>query len=371
MAAIIIAFTAAGLGLISVGAFLGHDEAVYALRARAFALSKPYRFFWGDYRAPGLPGVLSLLWTIRPTEPYLRAAVLAFGGMGLVTTWWLGRHLFDRITAVIAAALVACMPGYLVASTQVWPDVPGAVLGLGAILVFAAASAGPRVRWWAVLTVVPAAAATVVRYGAPLPIGVGYAVVALCRWPAVRRSLPQTLLTATLTAMVCLGLLLVPELTGSLVAPWAAINALQAGQDFAFHQSFVDFARQAPRLLGIAVGPLVVVGGGLLFRQSRRRGLPARSLAMAAATAVGTVLGLALVLGHGEWRYLMPAVPWVAVLGAAGLAWPLRNVSYAARPAVVALAVPVGLAVLAAGIVLAREPHVAQKRSISVLRAAS
>jgi len=45
--------------LVARGAPLGHDEAVYALKARTLSEGTTSAFFWNDYRAPGLPMVLA------------------------------------------------------------------------------------------------------------------------------------------------------------------------------------------------------------------------------------------------------------------------------------------------------------------------
>ena len=84
-----------------------------------------------------MPGVEQPLDFIRATEPYLRSVVTAFGVLLIVTTWWAGRSMFGRTAGLIAAAGISISPVVLGASTQVWPDVPGAALGMVVLAFYA------------------------------------------------------------------------------------------------------------------------------------------------------------------------------------------------------------------------------------------
>jgi hypothetical protein len=152
--------------LLSVrrGPPLGWDESVYALRAGDFADGVAPLGYWDDYRAPGLPW-LGHLWWIEGREAVMLRLLVAGFGLGLVgVTWLLTRHLFGRRAGLVAAAGVAVTPPLLLAATQVWPDVPGAAVGLLAIVV----RPPPRAPWWIVSVVL---------------VAVGHHLrSALCRW---------------------------------------------------------------------------------------------------------------------------------------------------------------------------------------------
>jgi 4-amino-4-deoxy-L-arabinose transferase-like glycosyltransferase len=293
---------------------LGWDEAVYALRARDFTAGVLPLHYWEAYRAPGFSWLGHLIWIDGHEVLALRLLAAAFGLGLVVTTWLLARHLFGRRAGLIAAAGGALTPPLLLAATQVWPDVPGACLGLLAIAVFVFATGGDRPSWWVLLVPVAVAGATLLRFGAPLPLIVGLVGVAVWRRRVLRRGPAPIVVAAVASTALVVLVLAVPGIIGS-AAPLASIGE-QADRPF---QGFADYGALAGEVAGSAA--VVVALGGLaaaLAWSSRRaidRGavLTAVTIGLATAAAIATVL-------HGEVRYLAPAYPWLWVAAAPGLA---------------------------------------------------
>src|SRR4030043_382886 len=119
----------------------------------------------------------------------LRLLVAGFG-LGLAgVTWLLTRHLFGRPAGLVAAAGVALSPPLLLAATQVWPDVPGAAVGLAAIALFVFSPGGERPSG-GILSMVPVVAPpTYLRFGAPLPMAIGLVVLAVWRRRVLMRGI--------------------------------------------------------------------------------------------------------------------------------------------------------------------------------------
>jgi 4-amino-4-deoxy-L-arabinose transferase-like glycosyltransferase len=306
------------LKLVAEGAPLGHDEAVYALKSRQMHLGGTSLWYWNDYRAPGLPLLLQGTWLIRGTEPFLRMTVWGFGALGVTLTWLLGRTLLDRGAGLMAAAGLALASPWLSSSTTIWPDVPGAVLGLGAIAIILFATEGERASWWVLAAGPLAILAVLVRYGALAPMGVGALAVMIWRRRTVLRSLPQFVALGTMVAAGSLLILTVPAVVGATTSPWSSIRLLQAQNEFPITQGIRDYIRQADFIVGGYVGLLFTIGLGLAALYAIRE--PDRRqpwLFLMSITAATTVI-LAIIL-HGEYRYLAPVYPLAWIIAGWGL----------------------------------------------------
>lgn len=341
---------------------LGWDESVYALRARDFADGVEPLRYWSDYRAPGLPWLGQFFLVAGREATFLRLLVAAFGLALVLVTWLVGRHLFGGRAGILAAAGTAVAPPLVLAATQVWPDVPGAALGLLAIGLFLFSTAGDRPSWWMVSLVPVVAAATYLRFGAPLPIALGLVVAAFWRRRVLLHGLGPPIATAVAATGVVVAVLEVPALTGSSVRPLTAIIAQSGGW-------FSGFRGAAPLVQDI-VGPAAVALGlvGLLAAAAfAARGAVDRG-ALAAATAIGllTTLGIAVVL-HAEVRYLAPAYPWLMIAAAPGWERLASLLPSRLRPGL-ALVLAV-LAVAAVG--TAQERNREQSREYGALRRAA
>jgi hypothetical protein len=292
---------------------LGWDESVYALRARDFADGVGPLGYWNEFRAPGLPW-LGHLWWVEGREGVLLRLLVAGFGLGLVgVAWLLTRHLFGSTAGLVAAAGVAVTPPLLLAATQVWPDVPGTGVGLLAIALFVFSTGGERPSWW-MLSVVPAvAAATYLRFGAPLPMAIGLLVVAIWRRRVLVRKIAAVAATALAATAAVVVILQVPFLTGGGSAPLGAIGGLHDG----WFAGFADYARLGHQVLPAAV-VLALIGAVAAWGFAGPGDIDRGALAAATAVGLATAVAIGVVL-HGEVRYLAPAYPWVWIAGAPGL----------------------------------------------------
>lgn len=324
---IMAAFAVLGLVLIAKGAPLGHDESVYALRSRFYAYGDVRGDYWADYRAVGLPLVMTPMWLVSTTEPYLRAVVLGLGTLGIALTWGWTRLMFGPVPALLAAILLAVTPSYLNWSWQITPDVPGMALSLAAVFLFAWAARGERLSLLGLGVIPLVVMATALRYGAPVILAAGLAGVGLANWRAVRARIWLAVVTALGSLASVCAVLLVPPVTGSEGPPWEAVQARQAAKDVPWWNSVTDFVELLPSVAG-PVGGVVVASGlvlcGLLAWDRR---LPGRPVLLGLGISAGFFVLLNVSLGHGEGRYLIPALPFVLACAGAGLASMGQNLS--------------------------------------------
>lgn len=345
-------FVTGGLLLITAGAPLSHDESLYALRAKAFVTDQPSPPGWAPFRAPGHPALVSPAWIIGQTAPYLRLVVLAFGVVCVAFTWLLGRRLFSPAVGLVGAGLFAFSPNLLSQSTLLHPDVPGTALSLVTLTLFYLSLDHPRRSWLAWLAVGSALAATYVRFGAPIPIGLGLVILSLSRWDVVRARIGWVVSVAGAMVAVMSAVLLLPWPTGSSQAPYFALRELTAAAGHPFSRPFTDFVKYVPQMFGpllvmvITVGVVLAVAGAISGR------LPRNPVVTTLTVAAGTGLALAVALAHGEPRYLLPAFPFLMLGAASGLVGAASGLVGAVTPRIrgVAAAAASGLLVTATAV---------------------
>lgn len=301
---------------INLGSPLGHDEALYATRAREFLNGDPAASWYSGNRAPGLPLLLTLAWLGNATEPYLRFVVTSSGVVLIVLTWMIGRMMIGRTAALIAAYGVALTPIIIISATMVWPDVPAAAAGLGAMFVYGWGLSGRRFEWWKVLLVVVlVVVSTVIRFGAPLSLAVGFIGLTIWRWPKETDRKARVLVVALAGAALVALILMTPVVTGGGI-PGRTISV--GSENNPAFQGFLDYWSLWDRLAAgsVAVGLLGLVSGlvGSFFDKDLRRVFLWPFL-----IALGTFVVVASVV-HGETRYLTPFYPWFWLAAAAGLA---------------------------------------------------
>ncbi|NQV08097.1 glycosyltransferase family 39 protein, partial [bacterium] len=314
--------------VIMDGGPLGHDESVYALRAQDFRLGAEAGPYWSDIRAPGLPYVAQMAWILSGTEPYLRIVTTGFGALLMIVTWLFGRAVFSPGAGLIAAAGIGTTPFIVRASVQVWPDVPGAAVGLAALALFAFATSGERASWWIMGVPMLVAGATYLRYGAPLQLVVGFIAIAIWRWKVVRAGLIQVGLAGAASAVVVWLILRVPWFTGARTAPQTAIGS-RARQWF---EGFDDYLGSLGELFGSVSSLGLLAGLVLAVLWIRKSDLDRRAVYAIGGAGLGTLIVTATVL-HGELRYLSPAFPFLWMVAGAGLVPIARWVPRAAVPA--------------------------------------
>lgn len=309
-------FSVVSLILILQGVSLGHDEALYATRARQFLTGEPVSPWWSANRAPGLSFLLTLAWLGEGTEPYLRLVVALFGAALVMFTWLLGRLLVDEKAAVIAACGIALSPVILMSSTQVWPDIPGAAVGAAALFLYARGLVAESPRWWLVPIVASLVGfATTVRFGAPIPLTVGLVGLTLWRWP--RRRIQKVFVMACALGVVAVVslLLLTPSISEGAI-PLQGIA--DRSENNPLYQGFQDYWSMRSRLYTLStVVSLAGVFAGVLL--SMADASFRRVFMWPFLIFLMTFAGIATFV-HGELRYLSPVVPWLWISAAAGLA---------------------------------------------------
>lgn len=330
------AYTILGVVLILQRAPLGHDEAVYALRARFLAGEHGDQGYWNDYRAPGLPLLMRLVLPFGGTDSYLRLVVLLIAAAGIVVTWLWARQWFGARAALLAAALLATTPWYMRTGTRIFVDAPGATFGVATVAVFALAIGRDRVTRWALLAVPLAAMATLNRYGAPTLIAGGLAVVALVHWRQVLRSWRLVAVVGAGAATAVGAILLVPAVTGSVRAPLRAFRDRQVAKGIGAFASYADFVEHWPRVLGGPVGVVVVVGVVLALVALTLRGDSRARVAIVLGVFAASYALLNAGLAQGFPMYLVPMLPLVMIVAAAGFAPLLDRVNVASMLLLVA-----------------------------------
>jgi hypothetical protein len=301
--------------LIREGVPLGHDEAVYATRARELLLGQPASGWWGVYRAPGLPVFLTLAWIGTGTESHLRLVVVIFGGALIVFTWLLGRVIIGRRGSLVAAFGIALTPVILSSSTQVWPDIPAAAVGMVALYIYARGLGLEAIPWWIVVAVpLLVAVSTAIRYGAPISLAIGLAGLTIWRLPVGLGSWLRVAVTAAGVGAAVFFTLMTPVFTGA-TTPFSALVGLSEGVPIS--QGFEDYWRlRSSLILGTVVpgvlGVLAGIIGSLLDPEIRRRVL--WPLGIGIVTFV--VLSASV---HGEARYLAAVYPWFWLAAGIGL----------------------------------------------------
>lgn len=300
--------------LINEGVPLGHDEAVYSARARELLNGERASAWWAPYRAPGLSTILMLAWIGNGTEPYLRVIVALSGSALIVFTWLLGRLMVGPGSALVAAFGIAVTPVILMSATQVWADVPGAAAVMAALFTYSYALTAPRFRWWMVVVVILLVGiATAIRFGAPIPLGIGLIGLTIWRWPSEReRKLRVAAIAAGVTALV--ALILTQPLAGA-SSPFEAISEqsasiplLQGFRDYWSVRGHLVAGSAAVALVGVVAG----VFGSFVDRSFRK--------VFVWPFVIGLVTFVALSASvHGETRYLAPVYPWFWLSGGAGL----------------------------------------------------
>lgn len=344
LAAAFVAYAIVAANALALRSPLAHDEAVYALRSRDFldgwaTFSGSY---WADYRAPGLPLVLSVVNRVIGAHVLtMRLTVVAMGAVIMVCTWLIARRLGSDRPAV-APFLLSLSAGFVFAATTVLADVPGAAFGLPAVVVYLVEVERQRLRWSFLAVPLLTAFATISRFGAPFMIGAGMATVFLLAIPAILRRrnwllVAQSACLAVGTALV-VWLVLLTELLSDAVgigrlSPADANRALVGGKNLTARTGFEDlktivnpWSGHPLTLWSRSVAVVFLIGFlaawvGVATRRTAWRPVVFGTIAGVLATA-GVVVSVGLVVHN----YLALSIPYWAIVSGSGLGWIGREV---------------------------------------------
>ena len=322
---------------------LGHDEAVYAAKARSWATGLPPAQ-WRAYRPVALPALGRVALEVHDSVGAVRAVGLALAVAAALALLAVAASWTSARRAVVVATLVFGSTAMVRRVPEFLDDIGSSALLLVVVwAVAAAARERPGSRRLAVAALA-AVAAFYLRYG----VVAGLLVVAVaavvvwgpsCWW---RRRLDVAVALAVLLAGLAPHLVWASRETGR---PWGVLTSAGAvaGQSYP-GQGLVYYAAAAPfRLAGDLEGLIVLAGVAALLPAVRRLRAGSataddrRSLFLGlTALATTVVLGLA---AHGEPRFVLLPVMLLTVLGVQAVAhWSGRR-SGAALLVVGALAV--------------------------------
>ena len=300
--------------------YLGHEEAVYANKARAWADGTPDAG-WGEYRPPGLPALGRLALALHNDVGSLRTTALLLTLFTLTATYLTAARWTTPRRAVVVTLLLLSGLGFLRRVPQFLNDI-GAT-GLLLIVVFLLTRA-QEVRHSRALPLAAAVAvaAFYLRYGSTGNL-LAIAPAALFAY-GPRAWLAQGRRLAAALAVLTLGLLPhfvhAAQVTGSpfglILWAGAQANRVYVGDGLVYYLAIFPY-----RLAG-DLGAVVMTAGLLLATSAlRTRETTARSArrVFLASTAVLilVVLGLAT---DGEPRFVYLSVILLTILGVEAVA---------------------------------------------------
>jgi len=269
---------------------LGHDEARYALSARALLHGHLPRW---DYVPPGVAalGVPGLL--LGAGERAMRLVPLV-ANLGLLAAAFAIARRFSRDTAAWTLAVLAGTLPLLRLSTDLLSDIPSAALVLAGLAVLLG-----ELDWRIVVVAPLFAAAFYVRYGSCIPI----AIIAIAVLAFRLRELRLAPAAATLGLF---ALLLVPHLLQSHAIDGSALGIIKASAAMpAPGRGLADYALHPFHHFGLLGPALIVIAIAGAMRDRRR------AMLVVIAVAQIVVLGLQT---QAQPRYVFVALVLFAIV---------------------------------------------------------
>lgn len=308
--------------------WIGHEESVYANKARSWTEDGPPAAGWGEYRPPGLPLLGTLALRLHDDVGALRAVSLLLALAMLTATYLVAARWTTPRRAVLAVLLVLGGLGFLRRMPEFLNDIGGTGLLLVVVYLLTRAQEHPGSR--ALLALPPVVlAAFYLRYGVAGNLAAILLAALLAYGP--RAWLARWRQLAVAGGVILAGL--VPHfahaahVTGSPLGLvfWATSQAERqfVGDGLLYYLAIFPY-----RLAGDLGG--VVMAGGLLaafsaLRRLRRRGAggePGAETRRRAFLGLTSVLVLVLlgVATDGEPRFVYLPVVLLTVLGVQALA---------------------------------------------------
>jgi Dolichyl-phosphate-mannose-protein mannosyltransferase len=293
---------------------LGHDESVYALKARSWLEGTPATGF-GIYRPVGIPAVGWIVLHFSDTEVAFRSAAVLLSAATAITMWAVGRTMLGPSAALLGTALFVVSESFLRRATEFLNDLSSAALLL--VVMFFVWLHFERYpdRWWLLAAAPAAAAAYYFRYGTVLSLVV-IAVLAGTIW--YRRLIASRWRIAATAGLLLL--LLLPHFAYSRRITGSAFGVLQSARTAVGGGGggLADYAGWIPEHLAGTFGAVVIVAGVvytimivLRARDDARNGAEARTAVFLTLTALVTTVLLGL-FTHGEPRFVY--LPLMALL---------------------------------------------------------
>jgi len=310
---------------IALGPPLGHDESAFAAAARGDA--PPWL-----YRSTGVIAIAKVGIALGGADWAMRLASVVLGAGVVVAAWAVGRAAFDERIGAWAAAVVAGAHPMALRSAELIGDLPATACVLAGVALLVEELRLERGPGWRIIGVAPAfAAAFYLRYGSAPVIAIAGAAAAVLWWRAiVARPWP------VIVAAALFGALLLPHAIQSLRATGSLLGILEVSAQMPRRayvgEGLVTYVTSNPFLFyGALVAPVMVAG---LVGVVRR---PSRPAVFLGVVALGQVLAIGIKT-HGQPRYVFVAAALLVVLGVAAIVRYASERRYAARIAIVLVA---------------------------------
>lgn len=320
---------------------LGHDEAIYLLRARAFAdgLGSSKLDYWAPYRAPGLPFLMSVPMRVMGESVTVSRGIVVLIGAGVVVlTALLVKRLAGTTAALFAPWLVVLTSAHVSYASLILLDVPALFFALVTVLVLEHSTRAGRVTWFpALLLPVGCLIATYVRFGASTVLAAGFAAVLFSRADLLleRTHRLTNLLRLAVVGVACAGasaaVVLVPWMTGSEVAPIQLQHSRQVDKGLSGWSSYRDMidiwwpdgSRSGEAFSWVALAVIVV--GVALTGIAAWRGHGRRAAVAGAVAVLVWVVGLNAALAQLFGNYVGLGTAFVVLLAAPGWGWAYQH----------------------------------------------
>lgn len=345
---------------------LGHDESVYALRARDFTKGwgTDAGVYWADYRAPGLSMLIAAMDTVVDARVVMmRALTVMLGLVVIVATYLAVSRLAGQRAAVGAAGILALTAGFAGTSTRLLADTPGAAFAMVAFSVFVSDLHRNSLHRSLVAVPLLTIASTVSRFGAPIMLAAGLGAAGLVALPRLLRERRWSLLgqAAGLAALVGIGVGLIVFTSLITVGPGSPASANQSlfeskgltpSTGFSDLWNVTDPWTDYPNTLwSKPVFFLWCAGLFLALIGVALRAVPWQPVAIGVLAGAVSTVGIAASVGLVVENYLLLTMPFWAMAVGAGFGWLAGLVARAPRPASVAVGAvaAIALAVISLG----------------------
>lgn len=388
-----LAFVASVSSAIWLRAPIGHDEAVYGLRARDLlerGWSTTSGGYWTDYRAPGLSVTMSLVGRLGGLHvSSSRGVVMLLGLVIVIATWAIARRIAGDVAGVVAALILTASAGFTFTSSLLLADVPGAAFAMAAVVVYFIEIERGVLRWSFAIVPALAFAGTASRFGAPFMLAAGLVGVSLIALPGVYRArnwvlVAQSLVLAAAVALTCALVLFTDLLSLGDLSPIEANKRLVDGKGFDAASGFSDLRRvvnpwsgyvlplwSRPVAVMAALGVVLAVVGACLKR------IPLSAVVGIGVAAITSAAAIVVTVGLVVTNYLALTLPFWAVLIGLGFSWPIAALWEAVprsgywRTGLVTLAVVLAVPVVVDAARDTRASHRGLELSFDALRGAS
>lgn len=303
-----------GVGLLVVlsNGALGHDESVYALKARSWFAGTPTTG-WGIHRPFGMPVIGWVVLQISDADITLRITAIVLSMGSALAMWFTGRVVFDRWTATLSVGVFLASTVFLRRATEFLNDLTAASFLVLTMLVIWYHFEKKPTGWWLLAAAPLGAAAYYMRYASAVPLAV-MAVVAALAW---HRPLLRSWRSIAGTAGLFL-VLMVPHAMYSIGETGTVLGVLGSHPAIGSF-GLTTFIKWLPvRLAGISGGVLIVAAGAYAvytiaayLHDRSNGGEEVRKTVFFIGTAVAVTVALGLTV-HAEQRFLY--LPLMAVL---------------------------------------------------------